>query len=228
MSAVGLQEQMRSARSLSLKRRSYADGIVDPRLTFLSFFKHRISTTMHHFLRRSALLAVLVALCVAVPHATNAQPQDSPPLEGSALSGSVALGGPAGGYTVGLEHLFVRTPTLQLGMRVGGSYARNLVWEGTASAITVGVVGARRLGALGDKPVALEGGLGVTRVHEEDLCEGTGCGIVSRTAPHFYTSAAMRATAMNGRLSYRVGVLTLVSDDDPFLLPMFGIGVGLF
>ncbi len=183
--------------------------------------------------RHLLLLVVSISLCYLVPSLANAQPDTAPPdgtppLEGRALSVSAALGGPAGGYTLSVEHLFVRTPKLQLGLRVGGSYARNLVWEGTASTVSAGVVAARRLGDLGDRPVALEGGVGVSRVHE-DLCDGGSCtGLVSRTAPYFYASGAMRVTAMEGRLTYRVGAVTLVSDDDPILLPMLGIGVGMF
>jgi len=183
---------------------------------------------MHSLARHVLLIAIPISLFFVIPNVVHAQSQVTPPLKGKALSGTVSLGGPGGGYTVSAEHLFIRTPKVQLGIRVGGSYARNLVWEGTASAVTAGVVTARRLGALGDKPVALEGGIGVTRVHE-DLCNQTNCsGLISRTAPYFYTSGAMRVTAMDGRLTYRVGTTTLVSDGDPILLPMLGIGVGLF
>ena len=33
---------------------------------------------------------------------------------------------------------------------------------------------------------------------------------------------------MNGRLAYRLGVVALMSDSDPFVLPLLGVGVGLF
>ncbi len=180
--------------------------------------------SLTHYLTVFVLLA---SLCTVAPRVAGAQ-TDAVPLEGRSLYGSASLGGPAGGYTVSVEHLFVRTPSLQIGMRIGGSYARNLVWEGAASAVSAGVLAVRRLGALGSSPVGLEGGVGVTRVHE-DLCDERSCsGLVSRTAPHFYASGAVRVTAMDGRLAYRVGIVTLVSDDDPLLLPMLGIGVGLF
>ena len=112
-----------------------------------------------------------------------------------------------------------RTPQLHLGLQVGGSFSQNVVWDGTATALTAGALAARRIGALGDTPVALEGGLGVTRVHE-DLCDGGNCtGVVSRTTAYVYASSALRVTTMNGRLAYRLGVVTLMSDSDPFVLP---------
>jgi len=166
-------------------------------------------------------------MLVAVGSLPAAGQSADPPLQGQALSVSGALGGPAGGYTVGVEHLFVRTPTLQVGMQAGGSYSHNFVWDGTATAIAAGALATRRIGTLGDQPVAIEGGLGVTWVHE-DLSEESNGGILSRSGPWFYASSAFRIPTMNGRLTYRIGATLLHADDDPFVVPLLGIGVGLF
>ena len=183
---------------------------------------------MQRLIRYGIVFMLLSAFYVFTPNAAGAQSRTAPPLQGKALYGSAALGGPAGGYTLSVQHLFIRTPQLHLGLQVGGSFSQNVVWDGTATALTAGALAARRIGALGDTPVALEGGLGVTRVHE-DLCDGGNCtGVVSRTTAYVYASSALRVTTMNGRLAYRLGVVTLMSDSDPFVLPLLGVGVGLF
>ena len=173
----------------------------------------------------SLLVAIILLAVGSLPAA--GQSAAPPPLQGRALSVSAALGGPAGGYTVSVEHLFVRTPTLQVGMRGGGSYAHNFVWDGTATAITAGALVSRRIGTVGDQPMAIEGGLGVTWVHE-DLSGQSNGGIRSRSGPWFYASSAFRISTMNGRLTYRIGATLLHADDDPFVVPLLGIGVGLF
>jgi hypothetical protein len=186
------------------------------------------SADMQRLVHYGITFILLSALYVFAPHAAEAQSSTEPPLQGKSLYGSAELGGPAGGYTLALRHLFIRTPQLHLGLQVGGSFSQNVVWDGTATALTAGALAARRIGALGDTPVALEGGLGVTRVHE-DLCDEGNCtGVVSRRTLHVYASSALRVTTMNGRLSYRLGVVTLMSDSDPFVLPLLGVGVGLF
>jgi hypothetical protein len=147
------------------------------------------------------------------------------------LSASASLGGPAGGYTLGLEHLFVRSQRLQIGMRAGGSYARDVVWDGTATAVNGGAFLARRVGAVGDRPLAVEAGLGATRVHEDltSRCGEGGCsGVVSRTSFYGTLTTALRVTALEGRLTSRVGVTAFYSEGDPFVVPVLGIGVGLF
>ena len=96
-----------------------------------------------------------------------AQPTQPPELQNRAVSIVGSVGGPAGGYTVGVEHLFVRTPVLQLGARIGGAYADNVVWDGTSTTLTAGATYIHRIGHIGQQPVSLDTGLGVTRVHSE-------------------------------------------------------------
>jgi hypothetical protein len=173
---------------------------------------------------RSLLCACVLVTIGSVP-AVGQSPD--PPLQGRSLSVSGALGGPAGGYTIGVEHLFVRTPTLQVGMRGGGSYAHDLVWDGTATAFTAGALVVRRIGMVGDRPLAVEGGLGATRVHE-DFSDDPRGSLLSRTGWYVYASSAFRIPTMNGRLTYRIGATLLHANDDPFVVPLLGIGVGLF
>lgn len=170
------------------------------------------------------LIAVVLGALVSLPAAGQST---DPPLQGRAVSVSAAVGGPAGGYTVSMEHLFVRTPTLQVGMRAGGSYAHDVVWDGTATAFTAGALLARRIGTVGDQPLAFEGGLGATRVHE-DLSDNPRGGLLSRTGWYVYASSAFRIPTLNGRLTYRIGATLLHANDDPFVVPLLGIDVGLF
>jgi hypothetical protein len=66
---------------------------------------------------------------------------------------------------------------MQLGARLGGAYANNVVWDGTSTAVTAGATCIRRIGHIGQQPISLDTGLGFTRVHSEF---DTG-GIVSTT-----------------------------------------------
>lgn len=167
---------------------------------------------------------LLVALALLLPTSAAAQPASPTSLQGHAVSVVGEVGGPAGGYTLGLEHLFVRSDRLQLGMYVGGSYGRRLVWDGTSQAVTAGVVGVHRIGALGSQPLALEGGLGATRIHSE-----FDSGSVNWTTSYRpYVSGALRLESEKGRFAYRLGAVAFGDENDPlFLLPVLGVRVGL-
>jgi len=168
------------------------------------------------------LSTVLLFLLLFVGPAKAQSP--SAELRGSSISVMGEVGGPAGAYTLGVEHLFVRTSTLQLGMYVGGSYGRELIWDGTAHALTAGVVGIHRIGAIGSQPLALEGGLGATRIHSEF---DTGAMNWS-TSYRPYLSGTLRLESSSGRVAYRLGAVVFSDQNDPFfMLPVLGIRVGL-
>lgn len=161
----------------------------------------------------------------ASPEASAAAPHDQPVLQGSALSVVTEVGGSAGAYTVGVEHLFVRTPRLQLGMQAGGAYEQNLFWDGDrAWAVSAGGTATRRIGNIGDQPVAVEAGLGATRVHSE-FDSGS---IISTTSFLPYLTGALRIEAAEGRLSYRLGLTVFSDDSTPLLLPILGVRVRIF
>jgi len=152
-----------------------------------------------------------------------AQPAQPPELQNRAVSIVGSVGGPAGGYTIGVEHLFVRTPTMQLGARLGGAYADDVVWDGTSTTLTAGATYIRRIGHIGQQPLSLDTGLGFTRVHSEF---DTG-GIVSTTQYLPYVAEAVRFESKSGRWSFRLGGVFFWGEGDPLLLPQIGLGVGL-
>ncbi len=169
------------------------------------------------------LTALLIALMVVSLGPAMAQPAQPPELQNRAVSIVGSVGGPAGGYTVGVEHLFVRTPVLQLGARIGGAYADNMVWDGTSTTLTAGATYIHRIGHIGQQPVSLDTGLGVTRVHSEF---DTG-GIVSTTQYLPYVAEAVRFESKSGRWSFRLGGVFFWDEGEPLLLPQIGLGFGL-
>ncbi len=169
------------------------------------------------------LTALLVALMVVSLAPAMAQPAQPPELQNRAVSIVGSVGGPAGGYTIGVEHLFVRTPTMQLGARLGGAYANEVVWDGTSTSLTAGATYIRRIGHIGEQPVSLDTGLGFTRVHSE-FDSG---GIVSTTQYIPYIAEALRFESASGRWSFRLGGVFFWDEGEPLLLPQIGLGVGL-
>jgi len=167
----------------------------------------------------------LIALIFVSWSSAEAQPTQPPELQNRAVSIVGSVGGPAGGYTIGLEHLFVRTPTMQLGARVGGAYADNVVWDGTSTAVTASATYIRRVGHIGQQPVSLDTGLGFTRVHSE--LDAGGNGISSTTQYIPYVSEAVRFESTSGRWSFRLGGVFFWDEGEPLLLPQIGLGVGL-
>lgn len=172
-------------------------------------------------MQRIASLLIILTLVSLNP--SEAQPTQPPELQNRAVSIVGSVGGPAGGYTIGLEHLFVRTPTTQLGARLGGAYADNLVWDGTSISVTAGATYVRRIGHIGPQPIALDTGIGFTRVHSE-FDAGS---IISTTQYIPYVSEAVRFESKSGRWSFRLGGVFFWDEGDPLLLPQIGLGVGL-
>lgn len=155
-----------------------------------------------------------------------ASPAFAQQLQSRPISLSAEIGGPGGAYTLGAEHLFVRTSATQLGLRGGISYTDNFIWEGMARTLSVGILGARRTGALGKQPLALEAGLGATAVFSTyDDSHPSGLASSGEIMP--YVSGALRVESAKGRLVYRLGALLLSDDSSPFVLPTLGVQVGL-
>jgi len=166
---------------------------------------------------------MLAALGLFGPDATTAQPADPPELQNRAVSIVGSVGGPAGGYTVGVEHLFVRTATMQLGARIGGAYADNVVWDGTSTSLMASATYIRRIGHIGEQPVSLDTGLGFTRVHSE-----FDAGSITSTTQYLpFVSEAARFESENGRWSFRLGGVFFWDEGEPLLLPQIALGFGL-
>ena len=178
-----------------------------------------------HFLRLAVLLPFLVlGLSPGSVEAQTVKADSPTQLRGAPVSVIGEVGGPAGGYTLGVEHLFVRTSAFQLGMYVGGSYGRRLIWDGTSRAVTAGIVSTHQIGSIGAQPLALEGGLGATRIHSEFDSGNTNW----TTSYRPYVTGALRVESEEGRFAYRVGVVAFSGEHDPvFLLPVLGLRVGL-
>lgn len=153
-------------------------------------------------------------------------PASAQQLRSRPVSLTAEIGGSGGPYTLGAEHLFVRTPTLQLGARVGFSYVEGFIWEGTARTLSAEVLGVRRVGAFGEQPLAVEAGLGTTSVFST-YGDSHPSGLASSGELLPYVSLALRVESAKGRLAYRLGALVLSDDSEPFVLPTVGVQVGL-
>jgi len=177
------------------------------------------------FVPMQRVVSLLIALLFISLSSAEAQPAQPPALQNRAVSIVGSAGGPAGGYTIGLEHLFVRTPTTQLGARIGGAYADNVVWDGTSTSLTAGATYIRRIGHIGEQPLSLDTSLGFTRVHSE--LDPGGSGITSTTQYLPYVAEALRFESKGGRWSFRLGGVFFWDEGEPLLLPQIGLGFGL-